>query len=198
MKITLEVLVRELQGLRIAHDAARAALFNRAHQIEVGHADLWKGAGFASFDGFLRHYDICESPLYRDYIGAMKIQEIAKVSSTIGVHATAAAGQIANKGRREKYIQTAVMRFERDGVPWSSKEARSQAQSIAGTPPKDSNMNKLATEQERLHAEVVDLRKKLQAAEREVRALTEENEKLKRKLGSKKTVSGVGGRQPTA
>ena len=195
MKMTLEMLVSELKALRIAVDTARAALFDRAHQIETEYASLWKEAGFASFDGFLKAHDICDTRFYRDYLGAMKIPEVEGVSSAIGVYAAVAAGQIANRGRREKYLQAAVMRFEQDGVPWSSQEARAQAKSIAGTPPKDSNLNKQATERDRLHAEVVELKKKLHAAEREVLGLREENEKLKRKLAGKKPGQST---QPTA
>ena len=181
-------LVRELQQLRWASDAAQWTLLKRCQQVEAQHRNLWRSQ-FASFDKLLSTFDICTPVRYREFVAAtdkLGDKQMESLAKRIGLPATLAAATIENDGRREVYIEAADTRAGTEagkGVLWSPQEAKRQCRQIAGTQPKDSAWNGRKTELDTLRAQNAELHRKVKTLEAQVATRDKEIAKLKAAVG---------------
>jgi hypothetical protein len=172
-------IVSQLKNLRNDVERAGMRLFRAAHEVETKERSLWNQF-YPTFDAFLEENNVCDSRRYRDFVAAEPIVGGASAADEMGsVGPVIEAAKIQDTKRRAKYIEAATKRFETKGVGWSDQESTNQRKNIAGTPPTDSNWNKKVDREADLHAENVELKKKILRLEALLREKDDEIRKLK-------------------
>lgn len=177
-------LVRELQQLRWASDAAEWTLLKRCQEVDA--SNEWHGA-FKTFDTLLERFNVCAPRRYREFVAAEEtLGETRELAQRAGMSSVIQAATIDSKGVRAKYLEAATARAEATGVPWSDQQARSMRDKFAGSPPKISTWNNRVDELMKLRAENVRLQQENRALKKEIEAKGKELAKLTAAVKAKK------------
>lgn len=166
-------LIRELQQLRWARDAAEWTLLKRCQQVEEG--GEWREA-FETFDALLEDFHVCSPRRYRDFVAAEEaLGETKELAESAGVPSMLQAAKIKKAEHRALFLEAATERAKATGVPWSDQEAKTSRDKIAGCEPKPSTWNTRASE-------LMELRRQNAALQARVRELEKENAHLRERV----------------
>lgn len=186
--MTLAQAIEYLQQLSRERYESEVRLFRGCKRVED--TGVWKESG-KSFDEMLVKYDICQSDRYRSFLLAESTFDDPNLVNEIGPAAFGNAAKIANRDRREKYVEAAKMRRDTEGMPWSYQEAAEQRLKIAGSEPRDGAWNAKKNKLDELREENARLKTELRQAQAKIREQAEEIEALAKIVsgGARKTAA---------
>ncbi len=177
----LGVLIRELQQLRWAKDAAEWTLLKRCQEVEE--SGEWREQ-FETFDTLLERFCVCAPRRYREFISAERtLGETKALAKSAGMASVLKAATISKPVLRANFLEAANARAAATGVPWSDQEAKTMRDKIAGSEPKASVWNARVTELSTLRVENV----RLQRENRELVGKVRDLEAKLRAAGKAKT-----------
>jgi methionyl-tRNA formyltransferase len=187
--------IRELQQLRWASDAAEWTLLKRCQEVES--SDIWK-EHFRTFDTLLTRFNVCSSTRYREFVAAeAQLGETRELAKKAGMSSVLQAAKIKQPERRAMFLEASTQRAKATGVPWSNQEAKAMRNKIAGTEPQPSAWNtrvdelsRLRTENAQLQRQARELASQVEAKDKEIAKLRERLVKIEAKGGAKAAKSG--------
>jgi hypothetical protein len=174
-QMTYEELVETAKALRLKSERAEAEFFAFLLRAEADAGDVWREAGCATFEQFVRSNQLCEFDRYANFARGVERTSLEDALAN-GAHWAMQVGKMhePSKGLLAQFSEKASAFLEVHNVAPSEKTVQSWARELAQPPGPTGAIRQVS--------ELAQLRAKVQVLEAEARKLRKENERLSKQL----------------